>query len=202
MNKVRILCTCATLSMFSTTAFSFEGFSAGLNVNFATASTKLSGAVGGAPISLGLGGQNSQFASIQAAYGFAASNDMVISVGGTYSLGNVKAGSLTIGGANVNFKGKDIWTIYVEPGVKFGPSTLAYAKIAYSSMKGVYEEPGFSATEDLKGWGLGAGVRVMINKAVYWQTEFLQTKYDGTTARGISYKPDTTIGTIGLGMRF
>lgn len=186
-------------AIFPSVSFAFEGFSAGGNLNFANAATELTVS----NIKYSQGGPNSQFASAQAAYGFATGKDWILGVGLGYGLGDAKSGEITASGTGYNLKAKNIWNAYLEPGVKVNPTTLAYGKVAYSGMKGVLTlTSGSSDTEKFNGWGYGAGVRVLTSSTMYWQVEFLQTNYDSKTANGVKAKPSVTVGTIGFGLKF
>ena len=202
MNKKNAILAFGLL-VASSAGYCFEGFSAGVNANFANASTELSGTILTTASSLGAGGQNSQFASLQGAYGFAVGNDIILTIGGTYGLGDVKSGKLTIGSSTASLKAENIWSVYVEPGMKFGSSALVYGKIGYTGFKGKAEVTGATLSDvDFKGWGLGAGVRVMLDKTMYGQVEFSQSQYDSETRGSATYKPNVTVGTVGIGMRF
>jgi len=203
MKKRSISIIAAAMLVAPTAGYCFEGFSAGVNANFANASTEVSDTFGGTAIALGAGGQNSQFASLQGAYGFAVGKEMILTIGGTYGLGDVKSGKLDIGGTSISIKAEDIWNVYVEPGMKFGSSALVYGKIGYTGFKGKAEVTGSARSDvDFKGWSFGAGVRVMLNKTMYGQVEFSQTKYDTETRGSTTLKPNVTLGTLGIGMHF
>jgi opacity protein-like surface antigen len=190
----KLIASLIAAAIFPSVSFAFEGFSAGANLNFINAATKLTAS----GTTVNLGGPTSQFASLQAAYGFATGKDLILSVGGSYGLSDVKAGGVT----GYDFKGKNIWQLYLEPGVKMNPTTLAYGKIAYSGMKGVLTTSTTSDSENVKGWGYGAGVRFMTSPTMFWQVEFIQTNYDEKTEGALKYKPSATTGTIGLGFKF
>jgi len=203
MKKRSISIIAAAMLVAPTAGYCFEGLSAGVNANFANASTEISGTILNTATSIGVGGQNSQFASLQGAYGFAVGKDFILTIGGNYGLGDVKSGKLTVGTSSASIKAENIWNVYVEPGMKFGSSALVYGKIGYTGFKGKAELTGATLSDrDFKGWSLGAGVRVMLNKAMYGQVEFVQSKYYGETISGATYKPNTTVGTVGIGMHF
>lgn len=185
--------------LFPSVSFAFEGFSAGANLNFANAATELTVS----SVKYSQGGPNSQFASVQAAYGFATGKDWILSLGLSYGLGDAKSGEITASGSGYNLKARNIWNVYLEPGVKVNTSTLAYGKIAYSGMKGILTVTnGTSDSEKFTGWGYGAGVRVMTSPTMYWQVEFVQTNFDSKTDNGLTAKPSATVGTVGFGMKF
>ena len=178
-------------------ANNFTGLSVGANVNLATTSTEFRG--GGFSSKLG---DTSQNASLQAAYGLALGNSGVLGFGGTYGLGDLKAGTVSGGGLSMDMKAKDMYSIYVEPGYAVNNSTLAYAKIAYLGMKGEASSGGATASESFNGVGYGAGIRTMLNKNLFLQVEFMQADYSEKTFSGVSYKPSASTGTIGIGYKF
>ena len=175
----------------------FTGFSVGANVNASTSSTEVSNRNGYADM-----GKSSQDASLQAAYGFALGNNYVLGLGATYSVSDSKFGSVRGGnGLNASMKGKDAYSLYLEPGYAFSNSTMVYAKLAYLSMKGEVEGS-YRGSEDFTGVGYGIGVRHKLNKNLYLQGEITQSEYSDETVGGTMYKPSQTTGTVGIGYQF
>ena len=170
-------------------ASGFTGFSAGANVNATTSSAEVR--QGSTSFDMG---KSSQDVSLQAAYGFALGNNYVLGLGATYSLGDLKYGSA--GGANL--KGKDAYSIYLEPGYAFSNSTLVYAKLAYLGMKG---EAG-NSSRDFDGVGYGVGVRHKLSSNLFLQGEITQSEYNRETVGGIAFEPSGTTGTVGIGYQF
>lgn len=171
-------------------ANNFTGFSVGLNANLVSASTEISGA------STKIG-DTTQTASLEGAYGFAMGRSGALGVGLTYNLGDTKAGTIS----GTDFKGKDMYSVYVAPGYVLNSDTWLYGKLAYQSMKGELSSGIGSATFD--GYGYGAGARAMLSRNMYLQIEFMQAAYGektiGTTAK---LKPSETHGSIGIGFKF
>lgn len=125
--------TLACLAASAQTA-NFHGYSGALNLNTVSVSTKI---VGDGTTFNGIG-QQSWNGSLQAAYGFVTSpNSTVISVGGTYALGNSKAGEIVDPDGTFAIKVKNQLSLYVEPGFLLSNNTLAYGKISYNTAKGV-----------------------------------------------------------------
>jgi opacity protein-like surface antigen len=186
----------ASSSVFAQAA-NFQGFSAGANVNFATTSTEVGGS--GAAVKFG---ETSQNASLQAAYGIGLSNSAVLGFGGTYSLGDLKAGSISINGTTASLKAKNLYSLYIEPGIVVGNTSLAYAKLAYLGTKGEATDGNTTGRENFTGMGFGAGFRTMLNKNLYLQVEFLQANFDSKNFRGANIKLSGTTGTVGLGYKF
>ena len=178
-------------------AANFAGLSLAANVNVTTATTELSGV--GVTAKLGEG---SQTASLQAAYGMAVGSNVVLGFGGTYALGDTKTGSLSSGGVTLGFKGKDMYSIYFEPGYAVSNSTMLYGKLAYLSMKAEVTANNLSASQNMNGVGYGVGVRTMLDKNLFVQVEFSQSDYESKTVNGGTYKPTGSTGTVGIGYKF
>lgn len=172
---------------------SFEGFSVALNANSSSVTNELS--AGGLSTKIG---DTSENFTLQAAYSVPMGGSGVLGLGGTYALSDFNAGSLAGG----SFKGKDMYSLYVEPGVLVSNSTLVYAKAAYLNMKGEASGFGATASENLDGLGYGAGVRVAFGKAAFWQLEFTQSDYNSKSIYGVGFKPSSFNRTLGVGYRF
>ena len=108
------------------------------------------------------------------------------------------AGSISGG----TFKGKDMYSLYVEPGFLVNGSTLVYAKAAYLSMKGEASDVGVTGSENFDGLGYGAGVRVAFGKTFFWQFELTQSDYNAKSIYGLGFKPAVFNRTFGVGYRF
>ncbi len=190
-----VLCTCFASQAFAQDK-NFEGFSVGINANSVRTSTDASGATFTASAS-----KTSSNASLQANYGFALSDSFVLGVGATVGLGDLDAGSTTVLGLPVSLKSKNLYAINVEPGYLVSNTTVAYAKIAYQSMKGEVQMTG-GGTQDFHGTGYGLGVRTMLDKNLYLQFEASQVDYNAASISGVSYRPKQTTASIGIGYRF
>lgn len=191
--KKALIATAAVAAMAAPQAFAqagnFTGFSVGLNANLVSASTEISGA------STKIG-DTTQTASLEGAYGFAMGRSGALGVGLTYNLGDTKAGTI----AGTDFKGKDMYSVYVAPGYVLNNDTWLYGKLAYQVMKG--ELSGGLGSANFDGYGYGAGARAMLSRNLYLQIEFLQAAYGEKTVGTAKLKPSETHGTIGLGYRF
>lgn len=180
----------------------FEGFSVAVNANFARAATKLT-ATAVADYSAYFS-DASQNASLQAAYGVAISDSIVLNFGASYSLGDIKSGTETAVGSRAAFKNKDMYAIYFEPGYAATNSTLIYGKIAYIGMKGDFSFPDDNVfiREDFTGTGYGAGIRTMVDKNLFLHAEFMRSDYDRKLSRTSWYEPTALVSTVGLGYKF
>lgn len=206
MKKILISAVIAA-SCFAPQAFAqaknFEGFSAAVNMDLIANSTK--GTILGSNYVDGLG-RNSVGASIQAAYSYAATDKIVLSVGGTYNLTDTNGVHFTSSSFTADSKLKDAYSIYFEPGYALTDKTLAYAKVSYEAGKAVatYSDGSPSESTDLSGVGAGFGLRTFIDKNLYLQVEAMQKEYKTATAPGTSnpFKSKSTSGSIGLGYKF
>lgn len=187
---------------FVTTAHSqtqtknFEGLSAALN--YASSSTQTDLSLG--PLSVNFG-DLSEGANLQFGYGIPLGDNGVFGFGGTYTLNDFYAGSVP--STSLRFVGKDMYSLYIEPGFKFNKSTLLYAKAAYLSVKGQLTEGGVDVgNQTINGLGYGAGLRMMFYKNQFLQFELTQSNYNSNTAYGISFKPSSLNRTVGIGFQF
>lgn len=176
----------------------FTGWSLGLKLDSATTWTEFIGGGTSAKIS-----DASQNASLQAAYSAALANHGVLGFGVTYSFGDLKAGSIDVGGRSVDFKLKNMYSVYVEPGYVLNDSWLAYAKLGYYGVRNGEESvDGVTASKTFGGLGYGVGMRTMLDKKLYLQIEFTQADYNRKTPDFGAYRSMTSTGSIGLGFKF
>lgn len=175
----------------------FSGWSLGLNLNRATTATQFGGA--GLTTSMGDSDYNS---SLQAAYGFALGPRYQLGVGMTLGMGDLKAGTQSLGGSDLSFKLRNMYSLYAEPGFTVGDNTLLYGKLSYLGGRGEESYGGEIFGKTYAGLGLGAGVRTLLGDRLYLQVELLYGDYEWKTARTGAFRPMSTTGSIGLGWRF
>lgn len=200
--KKLIMATAVAAALFSFQAFAqlrnLDGFSLGVSLNAVNASNEFN-----ANNTAFQNGDVSQTGNIQAAYGFAAGEKFMLGVGLTYGPGDIKGGAATTGGVGYELKGKDLYSLYFEPGFLVTNSTLAYAKLSYQGMKGETKlTTGQTFNESFTGMGYGAGIRTMLSSKLYLQAEFEQIGYGEKSFSGVTSKPTATVGSLGLGYRF
>ncbi|MDY7574375.1 porin family protein [Actimicrobium sp. CCI2.3] len=190
-----VFATCAAPQAFAQTAQSknFEGFSAGINANYAK--TRASARFGN---EYGSTDDTSTNGSVQGAYGFALNDKFVMGVGATAGFGDLDAGSIN----GVSLKAKDMYSIYVEPGYRVTDKTLVYGKVSYQRMKGELSGSGISASDTYDGYGIGLGVRSMVSNKFYVQAELSELDYGSESVRGIEVEPKQTMATVGVGYKF
>ena len=190
---VSAACSTSTFAQVS----NFTGFSAAANLTSIKTNTTPEGQ--GALRGRGTG------ANLQAAYGFTLSSESVLSVGATYGLTNDKAGGYVDTSETGNLKLKKQVSIYVEPGYLVSPQTLVYGKVSYESATDevISSVPANSDSADIKGVGLGFGVRTMIDKNWFAQAEYKQTKFDKKMSNaGTNLDVKNTGVSVGIGYRF
>lgn len=182
-------------------AQNFGGFSLGANVDMNATHTEstISG------IFINGVGQQSWGGSLQGAFGFAASEQLLVSLGANYSLSETDALKLSSSSGTATLKLKNAYSLYVEPGFAVSDRTLAYAKLSYEvgTMHG--ESTGAApVSKDIYGAGVGFGLRTMVNKNLYLQAEARRVNYDSARFEGdtTDFKTSVTVGSVGVGYRF
>ena len=175
----------------------FSGLSVGINGNFSTAATELSYST----LSLNAG-DTSQNLALQASSGIGMDSNSILSIGGTYALNDLKAGTATASSTTATLKAKNIYTVYLEPGKLINSDTLLYAKLAYAGTKGEASLNSSTFSSDFNGIGYGAGSRIKMDKNLSLQIEFMQLNFNSISTSGATFKPNLTLGTIGFIYKF
>jgi hypothetical protein len=188
--KIVFVCGVACALTSNAQSSNFEGVSVAVNYNMATLTTEIDNTTAL--------GESSNNASIQGSYSFALSEKTLLSVGATYALGDLKAGSIT---STFEIKAKNLYTVYVEPAYVIGATAL-YAKLAYIAMKGEATASGVSDSVNFNGTGYGFGVRTILDKNVFIQVEIMNAKFNSKTPDSVVIEPSGTVGTIGVGYKF
>jgi opacity protein-like surface antigen len=191
IKKIVFVCGVACGLSANAQSSNFEGASVALNVNSATLTTEVASA-----ISLG---ETSTNGSVQGAYSFALSEKGLFSVGATYAMGDLKAGSVS--SSSFTIKAQNLYTVYVEPAYVIG-TTAIYGKLAYIGTKVASTGSTTSITENFTGTGYGFGVRTMLDKNIFMQVEFMNAKFNSKTIDSESVEPGGTVGTVGIGYKF
>jgi opacity protein-like surface antigen len=170
----------------------FEGASVGVSVSSVGGSTDISGAQSANM------GQQSVVPTIDVGYAYGLSKEIALGLTGTYDLADTKGGS----SGSANLVGKKHWSVNFKPGYVLGSSTMIYALVGYNRMEGTLNNNGASGVSNLNGIGYGIGIEALLDKNVYVKLEGQQVKYTTATMSGITYKPSTTLATLGLGYKF
>ncbi len=181
-------------------AKSFEGYNAGLNAKMVNSSVELTGAFGnGERIDLG---RDSTLASIQGGYTFAVSPKATLGIQANYTLGDTKFGGL---GGDGEIKGKDAFAVSFEPGYAVSKDALVYGILSYNRIKGEVTG-GATESKNFSGVGFGAGTRIKLDKNFYVQVEATSVRYSdkaiGEGEGSANFKPNSTVGSIGIGYKF
>jgi hypothetical protein len=177
----------------------FTGFSGAVNLSAASTTTK-------AGAFTTFGGDN-WGGSVQAAYGLAMSDSSVIGFGLTYALGKSKSGSLQEDdGSTSTLAVKNQYSLYLEPGALLSENTLLYGKISLEKGKFAVSSTlaKNSNSKSISGTGYGVGMRHMLDKSKFIQVELMKDSYKSFRFTGdtTDIKASTTLGTIGMGMKF
>ena len=178
----------------------FTGFSGAVNLSAASTNTK-------AGTWATFGGDN-WGGSVQAAYGLALSNSSVVGFGLTYALGKNKSGGFEDDNDNAinTLAVKSQYSLYLEPGTLLSDDTLLYGKISLA--RGKYSATSTIAansnSKSISGTGYGVGMRHMMDKTKFVQVELMKDSYKTFRFPGdtTDLKATTTLGTIGIGMKF
>jgi hypothetical protein len=175
----------------------FSGWSLGLNLNRATTATQFGGA--GITSTMGETDYNS---SLQASYGLQLGQQYTLGLGLTLGLSDLRAGSMNLGGSELSFRTRNMYSLYAEPGYSLGETTLLYGKVSYLGGQGEESYGGQVFGKTYAGLGLGAGVRTLLSERLYLQVELSYGDYEWKTSRTGAFRPNSTTGSIGLGWRF
>ena len=143
-------------------------------------------------------GNNTTF-GLHGGYGLELSKDSLVLFGIDYDTGNVSAGSANNNnGVSTPANYKNPYGLSVGYGLLVKDDTLAFAKISYEAATFSYDN--FEA--NMHGFGLGAGVRYLLNKTTYLQAELKYAKYTNSSDGNIDSDIRNTQLNIGVGMRF
>lgn len=186
------LMTSAAIAQSNLPANPFEGASVGVSISSVGASTELSGTQSANM------GQQSAMPTVNVGYAFGVSKEVALGLTGTYDLADTKSGS----SGSASLVGKKHWSVNFKPGYVMGTSTMIYALVGYNWMEATLNNAGSTGKSDLSGFGYGLGIEVLLDKNVYAKLEGQQVNYTNPSLSGLTYKPSTTIATLGLGYKF
>lgn len=198
----------------------FLGLSTGVDLNFTSATSDFSNNVGISQSLTSLS-ESSTNGNLKVAYGFSMGgnylgNRGVLTVGGSYGVEDIKAGS----SSNITtgfIKQKNVLSLYLEPGLLASNTTMVYGKFAFQFMDlqstfNTCSKSGndpwvcsnlATVNQSLKGYGYGVGIRRMINRNMFIQAEAMQTIYDKGVLLGIiDVKSTASSGGVGVGFKF
>lgn len=198
--KKMIAAMAVSATVFAPQAFAqaknFEGFSVGVNVNFANSTTELT--ANGTKYSASESATNS---SIQAQYALALGSNFVLGFGASLGAGDLKSGYVNNTTTTLT---KNTNAIYVAPGYAMSETVLVYGKFSSLTAKGEVSNAGGTVTQDISGVGYGVGLQTMLNKNLFVQAEYAQNNYafKDFTAGVLSEEKKSSVVSIGIGYKF
>ena len=135
------------------------------------------------------------------------SSSSVLGFGLTYAAGKSKSGNSTDDDGSTNdIAIKSQYSLYLEPGALLSDNTLLYGKISIERGKfsATSSVPADSLSKSISGTGYGVGMRHMLDKTKFLQVELMKVGYKSirNTDNTVDIKSSTTLGTIGIGMKF
>jgi outer membrane immunogenic protein len=201
--KKLLIASAIVATFFAPQAFAqaknFEGFSVLGGVNLVSGTTEVTSTVFN-----GSASESSQNLGLQAQYNFALGESFVLGLGANIGLGDLKAGVLSNGTANITVKQKESSSIYIAPGFAASPTLLVYGKLAALNGKLEASSSTATTTQTLSGVGYGVGVQNYFNKNLFVQVEVLQNNYNDRSfvANNETDKGKSTALSIGVGYKF
>jgi outer membrane immunogenic protein len=190
MKKV-ILAAVVAASFAAPQAFAqaknFEGFSVAGGLNVAT--SKLENTTVNSMSGTSTNGV------LEAQYAAALGEKFVLAGGVSLGLGDSMIG--TYNGKDVKLQ--DASSIYVKPGYAVSNDIAVYGKVSAVSATATY--PGAQSL-NLSGIGYGVGVQVLSGKNVFYQVEYLQTKFDDKLVGTTLNKVDSSAVSFAIGYKF
>lgn len=199
--KKMIAAVAVAATVFAPQAFAqaknFEGFSVGVNVNFANSTTELT-AFSTNKFSASESATNS---SIQAQYALALGSNFVLGFGASLGAGDLKSGFVNNTTTTLT---KNTNAIYVAPGYAVSETVLVYGKFAALTAKGEITNAAGTLSQDISGVGYGIGLQTMLNKNFFVQAEYAQNNYASKdfTAGILSEEKKSSVVSIGIGYKF
>jgi len=190
----KILSTTAIVSgllvIGSASQAQFSGPYLGVSASVAAATTEASkkgGAVSGGNTNEGSGnaGQAFPLAALDLGYSFAAAKGTNIAIGATYTplKGKIEGKSNdTNSGGSQNVEVKDMYSVYIKPSFEINKDAAVLLGVHYTKAD-VSAANLTTAVPDLEGWGISGGLRVMLTKDAFIQTEAVYTKFDTVSVR-------------------
>ena len=191
----RLLIAASSAALLSSPLFvsaqakNFEGFYTEAGLGYGTFSSSFSGGnvntppppygYGALPYSVSADTIKSIIGVVGLGYSFPVSNEVLLSVGGSYSPSRSASASSTItslavsgGQATAAGAVQNIYSIYVSPGYALSQDSLVYAKVGYTGATAVFS--GTSPNVNLSGYVLGLGYKKIVDKNLY---AFVEGKY-------------------------
>lgn len=147
-------------------------------------------------------GQTTAVGSVDLGYSLPINKEYGVALGATFDFSKTKFGEFKSSGSTLNAEGKEHYSIYVQPFVNLSPSTSAFAKVGYHSIKGELKLDSSSESKKFHGVGYGLGIKTMVTKNGYVQAEALWVDYSSKDEDGVTFKPKTTAGIFTFGFQY
>lgn len=127
------------------------------------------------------------------------SDGAIFLAGLEYAPTPIKSGAIGSGTSKLT----NAYSYFVGLGWLIDNQTMPYVKISneWSTLTSTASN-GSTTSHNVTGFGLGLGVRTVLNPSTYLQAEIRQAKYDTAIVDLDIAKPKTTLGTIGIGYNF
>lgn len=206
MNRIQSTCLislalCATHGIAAETS-SFTGLTIGASAALAHTNVDYSGFLDGVSSS-----KNDFAGGINAGYGIALGERVVLGIGASYIVNSVDFGQVSYqdSGQTVHVDGKlkDHWSIYISPGLRFAPNWLAYAKLGYHHATSEYTDTLMgSGTSSHHGVGYGAGVAYSLADRIELSAEIQHVNLSSASFAQSTGDPSVTEYTVGVNYRF
>lgn len=160
-------------------------------------------------------GKSDYFGAVGIDYGFKINEKFVALIGAEIDVNDTtvyKSNEVDSSGdaSSVKFKQKNSYGVYVAPGYMINDDALLYAKLSYNRAKfsATFTEGSESGSlsDNFDGFGFGVGARVFVAKNIYLNAEWQKITYGSekfTDNEGaVKFKPESTVGTVGIGYNF
>jgi len=205
MKKILILVGLIASTSAFAQADKFSGLSVGLNTGFNSNTALYDSNTAASSTSVEVGRQNTPF-NTNVSYVFALSQSATFGIGLNYDLSKTKfTDQNTSDGITFSSSLKNHYSINFEPGYAFNENTLGYFKVAYASGKVDGSNTTKSFSKSATGTGFGFGVRHLLDKNLFLNSEIYQEKLStvsATLTNAVSFKPTILSATVGIGYKF
>ena len=219
---------CCALALLATTAATpalsqsknFTGPSIAIGAGYNTYQQPLKYEEGGENLTIG-GSKENFMGVVDVSYGFDLGTNSLLSFGANYNFNNSKADVFNFDDGNdtlkITGKLKDQYAIYAQPTYALSNNTAIFGKLSYNFAKASYtltatgtDNGSATGSEDIEGWGYGAGIKTFLDKNLYIQVEgnFVDykkassTETVGTSTYVISSEPKSLSALVSIGYKF
>ena len=131
-------------------------------------------------------------------FGLSPRHTLGIKLSGDFK--NGEYGSGAVGGNDMKVIEKHHYSVAVEPGYVVNPQLLVFGILAYHTA--VAEIEGGTESARMNGVGYGIGFKHAIADHLFLMGDLQRVNYGEKTIDGLTVKPSSTVGAIGLGYHF